>query len=232
MFSALGSGPRARILEAIAVRPRGIQELGEELRMPRATLRYHLAVLRMQGLIAEDVRHAPGQIGRPAKVYRAEKHVVVSSYPGRRFDRLSELALRALIEEVGEDRAILRLREVGRGVGESLVKELGAREGGVKWTPEDFERIVLNRYFHDQGAPTEVVHRSEDSLVFRTFHSPFLEMAEKLPRLVCDGLDAGVHDGIDRAVGALRTERMACMGHGSPYCEYRMLWPSPRRRSA
>lgn len=200
------------------------------------TLRYHLGYLRNQGLIEEAVPSGPRGVGRPATLYRASKHVHIPTFPQRRFDLLGQLALEAFVGAVGEKSASSHLRAKGAEVGRSMIKELGAKANVDRWTPEAFERFVLNGLFRDFGIPAEIVSRSSRRLTYRCFGCPFLELAERMPDLVCGSLDEGFHRGIDEALGGVRTARRACMGHGDPYCEYRSTWrakvgPSqPRKR--
>lgn len=229
IFSALGSEPRTRILEAVSVRPRTTRELARLLQIPTVTLRYHLAVLTRQGLIEEVSLRTEKKVGRPAKAFRASSKAAVPGYPKRRYDLLGELALRTVLEELGEAKAISRFRRKGREMGEALIKELAERNQVVRWTPEAFERLVIEGHLREQGAPAEVVTKSSNALTYRSFHCPFLELAQKMPRLVCDGLDRGFHEGMDRAIGFVRTQRTACMGHGAPFCEYRIEWQAAPR---
>jgi len=211
------------------VRPRTTRELVRLLRIPTVTLRYHLADLIREGLIEEASLRTEKKVGRPAKVFRASSKAVVPGYPRRRYDLLGELALRTVLEELGEAKATSRLRRRGRELGEALIKQLAERNHVVRWTPETFERFVVEGHFREEGAPAEVVSKSSNSLTYRSFHCPFLELAQKMPRLVCDGLDRGFHEGMDRAIGSVRTRRTACMGHGAPYCEYRVEWQATPR---
>lgn len=230
VFIALSSQSRADILDALEVRPKTMTELVKELRIPRVTMRYHLNVLLSQGLVEEIRPPKPRGVGRPAKLYRAARHIVVPGYPKRRYEMFGEIALKALLDEVGEERTAERLRVQGHGIGEALIRELANRANVDRWTPEVFERVVLMEHFKEQGAPTEVLSRSDDALTYRSFHCPFLELAEKLPDLVCDALDVGFHAGIDHAMGGVHTERVSCMGHGSAYCEYRIKWEGEKGR--
>lgn len=230
VFTALSSRSRADILDALSAGPKTMSELTKELRLPRVTMRYHLNVLLSQGLVEEIRSQKPRGVGRPAKLYRAARHPVVNGYPKRRYEMFGEIALKALVDEVGEERTASRLRSHGRQLGEELLHQLARRRDVDRWTPETFEQVVLLDHFKDQGAPTEVLDRSADHLTYRSFHCPFLELAEKLPGIVCDALDVGFHEGIDRAMGDVRTERLSCMGHGAPHCEYRMEWRRKRGR--
>ncbi len=142
---------------------------------------------------------------------------------------MGRLALETLVEAVGEERASRRLRKKGIDISAGMIRMLAMQASVDRWTPEAFERLVLNGLFEDMGLVSEVQSREPDALVYRAFSCPFLELAEKMPEQVCDALDRGFHDGIDRALGGVRTTRLACMGHGSPYCEYRLDWESGRR---
>jgi predicted ArsR family transcriptional regulator len=94
------------------------------------------------------------------------------------------------------------------------------RQGG----PQAFEQQFVDGAMRDFGMATRVLTRTADTLVFRCYSCPFLEAAESMPGLVCDSLDLGVHEGIDQGLGGVRTERLTCLGHGDPYCEYRVTW--------
>jgi len=115
--------------------------------------------------------------------------------------------------------------EAGRGLIDAVVRE----ESLDRWTPEAFETLVLGKRFRDLGIPVEVLSRSGRRLEFRHFTCPFLELAEEMPSLVCDALDDGFHAGMGAAIGGLRTERIACMGHGDRYCQYRLTWEGGER---
>jgi len=233
VFNALSSASRTDILRALAGRPKTVQDLTRELRVPRMTLRYHLTVLLGQGLV-EEVRAAGlRRVGRPAKQYRAARRAAVPGYPKRRYDLLGEIALDALIQGVGDAKAAAILRGQGRRIGEAMIRGLADRNGVDRWTPEAFERVVLRGYYETEGARTEIVSQSTGGLTYRSFHCPFLELAEKRAALVCDALDIGFHRGVDRALGGVRSERKTCMAHGAPFCEYRMRWPdaSPRMKA-
>lgn len=224
VFDALASRPRAEILERLSARAMSIAELERELRIPRVTLRYHLAVLEGQGLIEESERTEERRVGRPPKRYRATRRTAVSGYPRRRYDLLGELALDTLVHEVGEARALESLRGKGREVGRGLIEDIAAEKAVVRWTPEAFRQHVLEGRLRAQGSAVDIVVQDASEITYRSSHCPFLELAEKEPHLVCDALDVGYHEGLDEALGGVRTERLACMGHGAPYCEYRMRW--------
>jgi len=239
-FSALSSGVRVQVLRALATRAKTVAELSKQLGVHAVTLRYHLGLLMAQGLVESSVASGTRKKGRPATLYRLSNRAVVPGFPERHFDLLARISLATLVDTVGEDAASVRLRGRGSLVGQFLIKEAAARAHIDRWTPEAFERVVLNGLFPDFGIACEVVSRDPDRLTYRSFTCPFLEIATEVPVLVCDALDDGFHEGLDEALGGARTERVACMGHGDPHCQYVVRWSSvaptkparPRPRSS
>ncbi len=228
-FAALGSRVRLQILEALAARAMTLPELARELDLNRTTLRYHLGLLQEQGWVQET---APGKAvgsGRPAVRFRASPHAWVG-FPERHFELLGEIALHALLESSGLDRSAEILRAKGSGIGEEMVQGVAARADLKEWSPDSFERLVLHGLFRDFGVVGAVVERTPAQLTYRVYTCPFLELAEKMPGLVCDAVDAGFHDGVDRSMGGVATTKTACMGHGDPFCEYRLRWTRGRER--
>ncbi len=222
-FAALGSRVRLDILEALATRSMTLPELARDLRLNRATLRYHMALLQEQGWIQEAPPDRAQKSGRPAMRYRASPHAWVG-FPERHFELLGEIALHALLDSTGPDRSAAALRAKGSAMGRDLVSGVAARAQLKEWSPASFEQLVLNGLFREFGVVGSVVGRAPAGLTYRVFTCPFLELAEKMPGLVCDAVDAGFHEGIDRSMGPVATTKTACMGHGDPFCEYRVAW--------
>lgn len=238
-FAALGSPVRLRVLEALAIRAMSLPELARELDLNRTTLRYHLAVLQEQGWIREASPTRAHGSGRPPVRYRASPHAWVG-FPERHFELLGEIALRALLESTGADRTTDVLRAKGSAMGQDFARQAAVRAELQEWSPDAFERLILHGLFREFGVIGDVVARTPADLTYRVYTCPFLELAEKLPGLVCDAVDAGFHEGIDRSMGDVATAKTACMGHGDPFCEYRLSWsrgrvpgaspPAPPRR--
>ncbi len=222
-FAVLGSRVRLQILEALSVHTMSLPELAEALDLNRATLRYHMAFLLEQGWVRETPPEKAQGSGRPAVRYRAVPHAWVG-FPERHFELLGEIALRALLESAGPDNTAAVLREKGVRLGEDMVQGIANRADLKEWSPEAFERLVLHGLFREFGVVGAVVARTPGDLTYRVFTCPFLELAEKMPGLVCDAVDAGFHQGIDQSMGQVATTKMACMGHGDPFCEYRLSW--------
>jgi len=229
-FTALGSPVRLRILDALTRGEKTITQLSRAMHLHRVTLHYHLSRLLAQGLV-EELPPAPGgKVGRPSVRYRAAPHAVVPGFPPRRFSLLAKAALETLTEAVGEDRAMASLRKKGMEMGQALVEGAAPEGGGQRWDAESFERRVLRDTFERDGAAIEVVFRSPRQIRYRVFTCPFLELAEAFPEMVCGALDEGFHKGMDRALGAVRSERRSCIAHGAPYCEYAIAWGAGSER--
>ncbi len=233
-FAVLGSRVRLRILEALSIHSMSLPELAEALDLNRATLRYHMAFLLEQGWVRETSPEKGQGSGRPAVRYRAVPHAWVG-FPQRHFELLGEIALRALLESAGPDNTAAVLKEKGVRMGEDMARVVANRADLKEWSPEAFEKLVLQGLFREFGVVGTVVARTPAQLTYRVYTCPFLELAEKMPGLVCDAVDAGFHQGIDRSMGRVSTTKMACMGHGDPFCEYRLNWadwgPRPDARA-
>ncbi|OGS50452.1 MAG: hypothetical protein A3K65_08725 [Euryarchaeota archaeon RBG_16_68_12] len=218
------------MLSELSTKARTVADLMRALGLQRPTVRYHLAFLLRHGLVEEVPPAKGGKVGRPAGLYRAARHVSLPAFPRRHYELLAEITLDAIVNELGQERAASRLQEKGREAGRAMIQATASKTGVRGWTPESFRRLVLEGAFQEFGVGSEVVEETRQGVHYRSFTCPFLEMAEKLPDLVCDALDAGFHEGVDDALGAVTTERRACMGHGDPYCEYRMTWAARARR--
>lgn len=221
------SGVRRRILEALATRERTISELAQALGFHPTTLRYHLGFLVSHRLAEEVQPQERKGRGRPPMRYRIARHAFLPGFPPRHFEILAEVALRTILEAGGEP-CIQYLGDQGVAMARSMAGQLAEDAHVDAWTPELFERLILGNLFVRFGVTSGVVLREPNALTYRVFTCPFLELAERLPNLVCDSLDWGFHQGLDGAMGS-KTERLACMGHGDLYCEYRTAWSERSR---
>ena len=227
-FDALGSDVRNRVLEFLSKGEATVLQIAAGVHANPATLRYHLGLLLREGLVEEIRPHSQGSRGRPAILYRTTRRAVVPGFPERHFDMLALAAIQTLVEASGGREAARRLSKKGAEVGRTMVESVAAQDAVGRWSPESFERLVLQGLFPAFGVSCKVLSRGPDSLTYRSFTCPFLELAEKIPEYVCDAMDTGFHEGIDRSVGAVTT-RVACMGHGDSHCEYAMSWPASSR---
>ena len=221
------SGVRRKILEVLVAGERTIPEISRAVGLHPATVRYHLGFLVHHDLVEEESAETHGSRGRPPARYRISRRAHLAGFPPRHYELLAEIALRTLLEVEGEA-PTRRLKDQGAGIARAMVEQTAKEAGVSEWDPDGFQRHILGDLFGRFGVVTEVASRGETVLTYRSLTCPFMELAERIPDLVCDALDLGFHEGIDRAVGG-ETLRIACMGHGDPYCEYRTTWPRAAR---
>lgn len=231
-FTALASWVRVRMVELLSTREMTVPELAKKLDLHRATVRYHLTFLLDRNLV-EPAGPSPRKgAGRPAMRYHAARHARMPNFPSRQFELLAGIALRTLAEEIGAERAMVVLRAKGVEIGKAFVEGAAGRAGVDEWTPEAFQRVFVEGEMRTFGIATMTLSCGPRHLAFRCFSCPFLEVAEQNKELVCNSLDLGFHEGIDRALGDVQTLRLSCLGHGDPYCEYRMTWGPEKRGKA
>lgn len=177
--AALDEPTRRRLYAYVARRPEPVSrdEAAAALRIPRATVAFHLDKLAAEDLLTvtyerRTERAGPGA-GRPAKLYRRSERQVCVSLPERRYELAGNL-MAAALEESGAS-----LRRRARVAG----KALGARGGEVRALLEEhgFEPDVDGR---------DVVLRN----------CPFHDLAREYPELVC-GMALGLVEGMLAGLG-------------------------------
>jgi predicted ArsR family transcriptional regulator len=222
-LNVLSSQVRLQILTELSKGERSIADLAPLLGLHRVTLRYHISALLSLGLIEVVKPEKSGRAGRPAARYRAVRNIPFEGFPPRQYQRLSLLALEALGEAVGPERARKLLRAKGKAAGRALVEGIAHRGGVREWNLDDVERLILLGAFREEGGIVEVSQRGDGELRYRAYSCPFLEVADLNPDLLCGALDRGFHEGMDETLGT-RTDRLSCIAHGAPFCEFRVLW--------
>lgn len=224
-FQTLGSDVRLQILRELLQGERGVAELALSVDLSPVTVRYHLKVLVADGLVEKRVDHEGHGVGRPPHRYRLRQPEGVTSFPPRRYEMLANILLNILETAIRPEDLETKLHEAGREVGRSLVRTVEEHRDIASWTPDGFVKEFLEGALAQMGLVTTVVERRPDLVRYRSFICPFQELAKKEPGLICDLLDAGYHEGVmERVGGGAIQERLACMGHGDPHCEYAVRW--------
>lgn len=153
-------------------------EVAAALRIPRATVAFHLDKLVAEGLLAVTFerrtdRAGPGA-GRPAKLYRRSERQVTVSLPERRYELAGRLMAAALES------------------GGSLASR--ARALGAELASEDDIRVLLERHGFEPDVEDGVEDGVQDGdVVLR--NCPFHELARAHPELVC-GMTLGLVEGM------------------------------------
>lgn len=228
-YQGLGSDVRLGILRELLKGDSGVAELSAAVGVQPVTVRYHLQVLIGEGLVERLRSRREGDVGRPPIRYRLRAGSLVQGFPPRQYGMLAEVLLGILEGTLDSTQREEALEAAGREVGRRLVDRTEQDESVPTWTPEAFVRHYLDRVLVGMGLLTVVVDQTEDTVQYRALNCPFQEMAVAHPEMICDHLDEGFHKGVAKGLGAgVRHERLACIGHGDPYCEYRVRWPKKK----
>ncbi len=228
-FHALGSQARLDILRELAIGARNVPELAKTTGLRPGVIRYHLGVLLQDGLVEHVQTGHEGRVGRPTNRYRLRSQPAIDGFPPRRYETLSEILLAVVTTSLGRNDWTQALYRAGRESGRNLIAAIQRGAGIQEWTPLQFVQRCVEGYMPGMGMRTQVVESRGDRVQYRTFTCPFQELATKYPDPVCDSLDAGFHDGIAEGLGTnVENRRLACLGHGDPYCEYALQWKRDR----
>jgi len=218
----LASSSRWKILELLAKGPKDIKGIVKETGIQPTAVRYHIQSLHRLGLV--ETFEERGNIGRPRTYYKLAKKQISVGFPARNYILLATLLLEAMKENIGAEGAKKIIQMAGIKKGKQIIEELASKYNLTGWTPQIFKAKYVEGYLTQIGVQPEVLRVSSDRVVFREHSCQFLEVATRYPELICDVLDAAVHQGIGGALGNVKIVRTRCMGHGDDYCEYSVLW--------
>lgn len=224
-YQALGSDIRLKVLRELLREDCSISDLSEAVGLRPVTLRYHLNILVGDGLVERSTRRREGEVGRPPIRYRLRREGIVQGFPPRQYGMLAEILLGIIQGELKPRDSERALEAAGREVGRRFIETVARDEGVSSWGPKEFVRFYLERALARMGLLNVVVKLTDDSVQYRALSCPFQELAVAHPDLICDHLDVGFHKGVAESLGSgVREERLACIGHGDPHCEYRLRW--------
>lgn len=227
VFKALASDSRWEILNALANEPKDINEIADRVGLKAITIRHHLSSLTQAGLV-EPLPERKGGVGRPTTVYRITGNNIRVSFPHRDYFLLNQIIVGGLPSILGSEATKDILFRVAVKAGFDYLDNIALENGLERWTLDSFRRLFVEGLLEGMGTKPEVVSHSENALIFQERNCLFFELAKANPELVCNALDQGFHDGVVKALGPdFRGERLNCMGHGDPYCRYKILWNRP-----
>ena len=218
---ALSSDVRLEILKYLYQKPRDIEDLAVNcLKLQPITIRHHIQYLQEAGLL-ESYEKRTGSAGRPKTYYRIAKRLPQVAFPARRYFELSKAMLDSLIRNLGEQKAIDTLYDVGDKLGRETVKYLTAMDNVTKWTLKEFADIFIQKYLVETGAEPEIIEKSESQVVYRMHNCLFYELAQEMPNLMCDVLHHQFHQSLVKAMNPhFKDTQTSCMGHGHSCCEH------------
>jgi predicted ArsR family transcriptional regulator len=217
---ALSSRSRLEILGFLSRRPMSVEELSKEVSLKTITVRHHVNLLKRTGLV-EEYGEERRKIGRPVVRYQATQKPLSIQYPTRRYELLSEILVRALLEAIGRKRAGYVLRKIGRSLGEKLASQMTEEKRVTRWNIETLRKYIVDERLSELGGIPEIVDHDSTSVRFRMHNCIFRELAVKYPDLVCENLDEGLMKTLlEATVGKARMDQSKCVAHGDKFCEY------------
>lgn len=152
-------------------------------------------------------------------------------FPYRNYMYLSESLINTLRVSLGEESSRMLLHDMGILMGEDVGKGLISRTDSTKWDPDTYAEHFVKGLLEELHFYPKMVGAGRNQIVYEERNCLFEDLALKYPGLMCDILDVAVHEGIDKALGDMKTTRLACKGHGDPACRYRVAWPKNARSS-
>ncbi len=223
-YEALSSTSRLEILKSLHKKPLSVDEIAKLVNLQSITVRHHLKSLEDAGFI-ESHEEKGGTVGRPKVYYQIAKEPTIVGYPKRRYLTLSNFMIRTLRLFIGSKRADTLLRRVGKNMAESIIREMESKHDVKEWSSEAFVDFFIKGYLEEAGAEPEIVKTDKDQIVYRVHNCLFLELAVKMPEMMCDVLHEAFHEGVSSAMGGkVKIIRLTCKGHGDPYCEHKCEW--------
>lgn len=226
-YEALSSESRLEILKLLHKKPLGVEEIAKLSNLQPVTVRQHLRSLEDTGFV-ESFREKGGSVGRPKIYYQIAKEPTLVGYPKRSYQTLSNFMIKTLRSLMGAKRANKLLGRVGKNMGKNEIRKIGYKHDVKEWTPEAFRKYFIEGYLEEAGAEPEIVKAEKNQVVYRLHNCLFLELAVKMPEMMCEVLHDAFHEGVTSAMDKkAKITRITCKGHGDPYCEHKCEWKEP-----
>jgi predicted ArsR family transcriptional regulator len=181
-----------------------VEALMRALGVSRNAVRQHLAALERDGAVAKGPTQPTG--GRPEQVY-----VITPDgqelFP-RRYSWFSELLMRALEAQLGQDKAGAQLEEMGRAVGEDL-RARGPADGDLRARVEALSGTMAELGYEAKAVSEEGAPQIEAQ------NCVFHQLAMQHPQICRFDLAL-----MAASTGAV-VEHRACMARGDAKCCFR-----------
>lgn len=205
-------------------------EISRSLGIRASLMKIPLDKLVEAGIVDVKEEVAPSR-DRVRRIYRLTGTEKSAGFPPRNYMYLSESLINTLRVSLGEESARMLLRDMGIRMGEDIGKSLISRTSSTKWDPDIFAKHFVKGLLEEMGFHAKIVRVGKHQIIYEERNCLFEDLAMKYSGLMCDILDVAVHEGIDEALGDMKTTRLACKGHGDPACRYRVDWPKNARKS-
>lgn len=227
-YEALSSQSRLEILKLLHKKPLGVEEIAKQVNLQPVTVRQHLASLIEAGFI-ESYTDKKMVAGRPKIYYKIAKEPTVVGYPKRHYQTLSGFTIRTLQTLIGTKRTAGIFKRVGKNMGENAIRQIALKHEIENWSLEAVKKFFLREYLEGAGAEPEIVKEDKNEVVYRMHNCLFLELAVKMPEMMCDVVHEAFHEGVTSAMdGKAKIVRVTCKGQGDSYCEHRFEWRESR----
>lgn len=223
-YEALSSESRLGILKLLHKKPSCVEEIAKQVGLQPVTVRQHLLSLVEAGFI-ESYTDKKMTAGRPKVYYKIAKEPTIVGYPKRHYLTLSNFTIRTLQSLIGAKRTSGVLKRVGKNMGENAIRKIALKYEVEKWSLEAVKEFFIQKYLEEAGAEPEIVKADKNQIVYRMHNCLFLELAVKMPEMMCDVLHEAFHEGVTSVMdGKAKIIRMTCKGQGDSYCEHRFVW--------
>jgi predicted ArsR family transcriptional regulator len=223
---ALSSDVSWKVLTLLMINELGEQEISKRLGIPTRLVKLHMAKLVQVGIVTEQEKTIHS--GKVIRTYRISGTAKSIGFPPRNYLYFSEALINSLRKSLGEDSARMLLRDMGIRIGEDVAQALVSRTKLTTWNPNTYAQHFVKWFLAETGFQPKVVRVGRGQVVYQERNCLFEDLAVKYPGLMCDVLDAAVHEGIDK-LGGMKTIRLKCKGHGDAVCEYRVQWQTSIR---
>jgi predicted ArsR family transcriptional regulator len=219
---ALPSDLAWKILDSLVAKDLTPAEIGDSLGVKARVLGPHLDRLVKAGIVVPQERKlASGRKLQRYGITEARKSV---GFPPRRYVELSASLINGIRRSIGEDGARMILRDIGLRIGGDIVQAMSSRFNVREWTPRTYSEYFVNAVLAEMQTQPKILNVGKTKVVYEQLNCPFQELAASNPVLICDVLDEAVHKGVDSNLGASRTTRLKCKGHGDSTCRYLVQW--------
>ncbi len=216
---ALGNTVRQKILDELIQGPLTLDDLSTKLKLKTESIYHHVRILQHVGLIEEFEPVRSGSPGRPFITFKLTGQRVIVQYPLRDYLTLSEVLLNGILEMVGLDSFLTKLRSIGHQVGTVLAKELSSMYKVDSWTLEKVKQYFVERYLKETGHQPEVIEFNENILHYITRNCLFFDLVKKYPDSIC-AIDKGVTESLFASlVPNSKVNIIKCMGPADKCCE-------------
>jgi len=110
-------------------------------------------------------------------------------------------------------------------LGEDAIKKIASEYKVENWSPKEYQEFFIKKYLEEAGVEPEIIEATGKKVVYRLHNCLFLELAIKMPEVMCDILHESFHEGVTKVMGRdMKVSRVTCMGKGDAYCEHICEW--------